>query len=80
MDKKNLAKICWKESHKYVIADREYVSGLDVVYTLSKQLDEEVARLHLDKLWVKLTKLTKDQADYIWVNINGPYKWEQYRY
>lgn len=36
MDKKNLAKICWKESHKYVIADREYVSGLDVVYTLSK--------------------------------------------
>lgn len=50
------------------------------VYTLPKSLDEEVARLHLEKLWVKLTKLTKEQADYIWVDINWPYKPEHYRY
>jgi adenosylhomocysteinase len=43
-------------------------------------LDEEVARLHLDKLGVKLTKLTKAQADYIGVNVDGPYKAEHYRY
>ncbi len=50
------------------------------VYRLSKKLDEEVARLHLDKLGVKLTKLTKEQADYIGVPVNGPYKPEHYRY
>jgi adenosylhomocysteinase len=50
------------------------------VYTLPKKLDEEVARLHLAKLGVKLTKLTKDQADYIGVSIDGPYKPEHYRY
>ncbi|MFH0868358.1 MAG: adenosylhomocysteinase [Candidatus Woesearchaeota archaeon] len=50
------------------------------VYTLPKELDEEVARLHLEKLGVKLTKLTKKQADYIGVPINGPYKAEIYRY
>ena len=50
------------------------------VYTLSKKLDEEVARLHLDKLWVKLTKLTQEQADYIWVPVDWPYKPEHYRY
>ncbi len=50
------------------------------VYTLSKKLDEEVARLHLDKLWVKLTKLSKEQADYIWIDVDGPYKSEHYRY
>lgn len=50
------------------------------VYRLSKQLDEEVARLHLDKLGVKLTTLTSRQADYIGVNVNGPYKPEHYRY
>lgn len=50
------------------------------VYRLSKRLDEEVARLHLDKLGVKLTQLTKEQADYIGVDVQGPYKPEHYRY
>jgi adenosylhomocysteinase len=50
------------------------------VYRLPKELDEEVARLHLEQLGVKLTTLTKDQADYIGVPINGPYKADFYRY
>ncbi|MDG2304836.1 MAG: adenosylhomocysteinase [Candidatus Binatia bacterium] len=50
------------------------------VYMLPKKLDEEVARLHLDKLGVKLTKLTKEQADYIDVPVEGPYKPDHYRY
>jgi len=50
------------------------------VYRLSKKLDEEVARLHLEKIGVKLTKLTKEQADYIGVPVEGPYKPEHYRY
>jgi adenosylhomocysteinase len=50
------------------------------VYTLPKHLDEEVARLHLEKLGVKLTKLSKAQADYISVDQSGPYKSENYRY
>ena len=50
------------------------------VYTLSKELDEEVARLHLEKLGVKLTTLSKDQADYIGVKQEGPYKADWYRY
>ena len=50
------------------------------VYVLPKHLDEEVARLHLEKIGAKLTTLTQEQADYIDVNIEGPYKPEQYRY
>jgi len=50
------------------------------VYTLPKKLDEEVARLHLEKIGVKLTKLTQRQADYIGVPVEGPYKAEFYRY
>jgi adenosylhomocysteinase len=50
------------------------------VYRLSKKLDEEVARLHLEKIGVKLTRLTKKQADYIGVPVEGPYKPEHYRY
>jgi len=50
------------------------------VYRLPKHLDEEVARLHLEQLGVKLTVLTPDQAAYIGVNQNGPYKSEHYRY
>ena len=50
------------------------------VYRLPKHLDEEVARLHLDQLGVKLTRLTPDQAEYIGVNADGPYKSEHYRY
>ena len=50
------------------------------VYRLPKKLDEEVARLHLEKIGVRLTKLTKQQADYIGVPVEGPYKPEHYRY
>jgi adenosylhomocysteinase len=50
------------------------------VYRLSKKLDEEVARLHLEKIGVKLTKLTKKQAEYIGVPVDGPYKADHYRY
>lgn len=50
------------------------------VYTLPKKLDEEVARLHLDKLGVKLSTLTAEQADYLGLPIEGPYKPEHYRY
>ena len=50
------------------------------VYRLDKKLDEEVARLHLEKIGVKLTKLSQDQADYIGVPVDGPYKPEHYRY
>jgi adenosylhomocysteinase len=55
----------------------EYPIG---VYTLPKHLDEKVARLHLDALGVKLTTLSKDQADYIGVPVEGPYKPDHYRY
>ena len=50
------------------------------VYVLPKKLDEEVARLHLEKIGVKLTKLTKDQAEYLGLPVEGPYKPEHYRY
>src|SRR6202789_797984 len=50
------------------------------IYVLPKKLDEEVARLHLEKIGVKLTTLTKKQADYIGVPVEGPYKTENYRY
>lgn len=50
------------------------------VYRLPKALDEEVARLHLEQLGVKLTKLSPEQADYIGVSVDGPYKPEHYRY
>ena len=50
------------------------------VYLIDKKLDEEVARLHLEKLGAKLTRLTPEQADYIGVSVDGPYKNEHYRY
>lgn len=50
------------------------------VYRLPKHLDEEVARLHLEQIGVKLTKLTKEQADYLGIDQNGPYKPDHYRY
>jgi adenosylhomocysteinase len=55
----------------------EYPIG---VYVLPKRLDEEVARLHLEKIGAKLTVLTQEQADYIGVPVEGPYKAEHYRY
>ena len=55
----------------------EYSLG---VHTLPKHLDEKVARLHLNALGVKLSQLTKEQADYIGVPVDGPYKPEHYRY
>src|SRR5579875_3874300 len=67
-----------------VIAQIELVTKTDEypvgVYTLPKHLDEKVARLHLDALGVRLTTLTKSQADYIGVKVEGPYKPDHYRY
>src|SRR5271165_605144 len=60
----------WKNKDTYKVG----------VYTLSKKLDEEVARLHLEKIGVKLTTLTKKQAEYLGVPIEGPYKPDHYRY
>ena len=50
------------------------------VYVLPKVLDEEVARLHLSKLGVKLTTLSQEQADYLGIPVDGPYKPNHYRY
>ncbi|MDD5729445.1 MAG: adenosylhomocysteinase, partial [Victivallales bacterium] len=50
------------------------------VYRLPKYLDEEVARLHLDKIGARLTGLTKEQSEYLNIPVNGPYKPEHYRY
>ena len=60
----------WTEPDKYPVG----------VYTLPKHLDEEVARLHLDQLGVKLTKLTPAQAEYLGISVTGPFKPEYYRY
>ena len=60
----------WTEGDKFEIG----------VHRLPKKLDEEVARLHLDKLGVKLTKLTSEQAEYLHVPVDGPFKPEYYRY
>ncbi|GAB4049606.1 adenosylhomocysteinase [Catellatospora paridis] len=67
-----------------VLAQIELFTKLDQypvgVYTLSKELDEKVARLHLDALGVRLTELTKSQADYMGIPVEGPYKSDHYRY
>ena len=60
----------WQHPEKYPVG----------VYVLPKHLDEEVARLHLGRVGAKLTKLTTQQADYIGVNPDGPFKSEYYRY
>jgi adenosylhomocysteinase len=64
------------------LAQIELVSGKlePRVYTLPKKLDEEVARLHLDRLGVKMSTLTKKQAEYLGIPVEGPYKPEHYRY
>jgi adenosylhomocysteinase len=67
-----------------VMAQLELYGNVDTydkqVYTLSKQLDEKVARLHLDALGVRLTELTADQASYLGIPVEGPYKSDHYRY
>ena len=67
-----------------VIAQMELWNNSDKyekkVYVLPKHLDEKVAKLHLNKVGAKLTKLSKDQADYISVDVNGPFKSDSYRY
>jgi adenosylhomocysteinase len=67
-----------------VIAQIELFTHTDFyerrVYTLPKHLDEKVARLHLDKLGVKLTTLTEEQAAYLGVPVEGPFKPDMYRY
>lgn len=67
-----------------VLAQIELAQRLDQyekkVYTLPKHLDEKVAKLHLEQIGVKLTTLSKEQADYIGVNVEGPYKPDHYRY
>ncbi|MCA9370351.1 MAG: adenosylhomocysteinase [Candidatus Peregrinibacteria bacterium] len=60
----------WQHGENYTVG----------VYRLPKKLDEEVARLHLEKLGVKLTRLTQEQAEYMGVPVDGPYKPEHYRY
>ncbi len=60
----------WNHSEKYAIG----------VHMLPKKLDEEVARLHLDKLGVQLTRLTPEQAEYLGLSVEGPFKPEHYRY
>ncbi|MCZ2153261.1 MAG: adenosylhomocysteinase, partial [Bryobacterales bacterium] len=60
----------WKNKDEYAVG----------VYKLPKHLDEEVARLHLEKIGVKLTTLTDKQAEYLGVPKEGPYKAEDYRY
>ena len=60
----------WNNSEKYE----------KKVYVLPKHLDEKVAMLHLNKVGAKLTKLSKDQADYISVDTKGPFKSDSYRY
>jgi adenosylhomocysteinase len=59
------------------LASKKYKVG---VYTLPKKLDEEVARLHLGRLDARLTKLSKKQADYLGISVEGPFKPEYYRY
>ncbi len=65
-------------NNKPTLSGFKYETGK--VYTLPKKLDEEVARLHLAKLGVRLTRLSKEQADYLGVSPDGPYKAEHYRY
>jgi adenosylhomocysteinase len=65
-------------NNKPTLSGIKYESGR--VYTLPKKLDEEVARLHLEKIGVRLTQLSKEQADYIGVPVEGPYKSDHYRY
>jgi adenosylhomocysteinase len=59
---------------------QNYQKYSNQVYILPKSLDEKVARLHLEKLGVKLSKLNEEQAKYIGVSVSGPFKSDDYRY
>jgi adenosylhomocysteinase len=67
-----------------VLAQIELFTNTDAypvgVYVLPRRLDEKVARLHLDKLGVRLTPISEKQAEYLGVDLGGPFKTEQYRY
>ena len=64
----------WEDAHA---SSQKYEN---MVYMLPKHLDEKVARLHLERIGVKLTEMSQEQADYIGVKAEGPYKPEHYRY
>jgi len=69
----------WKKTN-YLKREKRETYGVDKVYLLPKELDEKVARLHLPALGAKLTVLTPEQAEYINVSVNGPFKDDTYRY
>jgi adenosylhomocysteinase len=67
-------------AHIELFANNKDIKYRKEVYVLPKSLDEKVARLHLAKIGVKLTELRKDQAEYIGVKPEGPFKADHYRY
>ena len=77
VDREKLEEMAGQTLAQIDFAQKEYEVG---VYTLPKKLDEEVARLHLEHVGVKLTTMSKEQADYIGVPVDGPYKPDFYRY
>ena len=68
----------WHQLTQDVMTGMTFEAGQ--VYVLPKKLDEKVARLHLAKVGVKLTKLNKEQAEYLGVPVDGPFKPDHYRY
>ena len=79
MNKKELIQKITKKSEFSKLPKKDVEKAFEC-FDNPKYLDEEVARLHLAQLGVKLTKLTKDQAEYLGVPLKGPYKPEHYRY
>merc|ERR1712003_89884 len=75
-----LAQLELRKAYNEAGKDKAKMKYQNKVYLLPKELDEKVAALHLGQLGANLTKLTKDQAEYIGVNLNGPYKPGTYRY
>merc|ERR1712176_211295 len=75
-----LAQLELRKAYNEAGKDKTKMKYQNKVYLLPKELDEKVAALHLGQLGANLTKLTKDQADYIGVNVAGPYKPATYRY
>merc|ERR1719145_452037 len=75
-----LAQLELRKAYEEAGKDKTKSKYQNQVYLLPKELDEKVARLHLGQLGARLTELTKDQAEYIGVSVNGPYKPGTYRY